>query len=321
MTQNANKTKRLLLALLPIFGAIACGTGTYMLVRRANPTAPAAFRPVATAPLSGSPAPAAALPSGYPGVLLPPETIELASRHEGKLASVNVKMGDRVTRDQVVAALDTKLLKQELVAAEASRRAALADASRAGADFANARSRSQRRDAVVKVDGAAIPVVSAEESSAAQFEARSAASRAAGASAAVHERAARLEQLKLTVAEAEFRAPFDGVIAARYFDPGAYIKPGLPVLRVISTMGVRVRFALPEEESSVAAMQAVVDVVLDDGKRMTGRVEQIAPEIEPASRTLFVEASLRTTETSAVERAVLAGRVVRVSFAQKLAAR
>ena len=101
-------------------------------------------------------------------------------------------------------------------------------------------------------------------------------------------------------------------IAARYFDPGAYIKPGLPVVRIISTMGLRVRFALPEEETAAATMQASVDVFLDDGKRMIGRVEQIAPN-EPASRTLFVEASLQT-ETTAAERAVWRVGSSRVSF-------
>lgn len=299
---------------LPLVGALLSGVGAYRLTKGPEHPVltPVLQAPIPTADAEGA---AAAGPISFPGVILPPETIELASRHEGKLASITVKMGDHVVADQVLATLDSRSLKQELAAAEASRKAAIAEAGRAGSDFANARARSQRRDASVKVGDISVPIVSNEEKASAQFEARSAASRAAGAAAAVHERAARLEQLKLAVSDAVFRAPFEGVVSARYLDSGAFVRPGAPVLRIISTKGLRVRFAIPEEQVKSAALNKPIDVSLDDGRTMNGLVEQIAPEIEASSRTLFIEASLNDGSGSTAEqRAVLAGRVVRVQF-------
>lgn len=272
---------------------------------------------VAASAVAQPPAPPAAVPSvarvEFPGVLLAPQSVDISPHMEGKLAKVKVRMGDRITAGQVLAQMDGRSLKQELAIAQSLQRAAHADAGRAGADFAGANDRRKRRTAVVMFEGQSIPIVSAEEASGSKYDAQSAGARASSAVAHAKGAGARVEQLKIDVEQMDLRAPFDGFVTTVFIDAGTHLKPGTPVVRVMSTAGLRVRFAVPEESTARAKVNALLDVVVDETRHLGARVEKIAPEIEPASRTLFVEATI-TSGTSEEERAVLAGRVAHVAF-------
>ena len=80
--------------------------------------------------------------------------------------------------------------------------------------------------------------------------------------------------LEHALAEAEIRAPFDGVVAARFFDPGALTRGGRPILRVISSSIPRVRFAIPEPQSSAISVGGTVSVVVEGVK------EPVRAEVE-----------------------------------------
>jgi RND family efflux transporter MFP subunit len=153
-------------------------------------------------------------------------------------------------------------------------------------------------------------VLSTDEISNAQNAQKTALSQVAAARALIRERQASLEQIRQRLGEAEFRAPFDCVVAIRYLDPGTRVQAGAPILRLIQAGGFRVRFALPEEHSARATVGLPVRILLPAlGKEFPGRLESISPEVDTPSRMIFAQAILHASDS-----AVRAGMVARVSL-------
>lgn len=276
-------------------------------------TASAATRPATTAIASAAPISTSNAPrlddEGYAGVLVAPAAVDLAATIEGRIADVKVNAGDQVSEGMIVAMLDDKAAKNALAVAKAGLGAAAADASSARIEHALAKDRASRRVGTVNVGGEEVAIVSKEEQAQVGFAAKAAAARASAAGSGAAERAARVEQLKTLLAETQLKAPFTGVVAARYADPGTYVRPGMPIVRIISRAELKVRFAVPEEDAKgIRAGRAFVATL--DGRQIAATVSAIAPEVEASSRMVFVDGTVQGV--AAGEAATLAGRVVRV---------
>lgn len=280
-------------------------------VRLAPSKTAAAAEPPPPTPVPMQAAPSAPAPEEetYPGVLLAPAAVDLAATVEGRLSEVAVSAGDQVSAGVVVAKLDDKAARQALAVAKAGLGAAAADAQQARIEHALAKDRASRRGGVVQVGDETMPIVSPEEQKAAELGAQAARARAASAGSGAAERAARVQALAVLLEETQLRAPFDGVVAARYADPGTYVRAGQPVVRIISSAELRVRFAVPEEHATRIRAGLTYVAVLD-GREIRATVSAIAPEVEPASRTIFVDGT--ASGIAGGEAAALAGRVVRV---------
>ncbi|HWE31015.1 MAG TPA: efflux RND transporter periplasmic adaptor subunit [Polyangia bacterium] len=197
--------------------------------------------------------PAASAPSGYLGVVLTGETVEIASKGEGRLEAVFAKAGDRVTRGETLAQLDVRTQREELAVAQAQLR--------------EARLRLARRIPLARGVGA----ISSEELS----ESRS----------AVLQSEARVRQLEQLVNEARVVAPFDGVIAARYLDVGSVVAPGRPIMRVIGKGDPKVRFAIPEDKVGEVTAGARVRVhVNTPSADFEGVIDSVSPEVDAGAR-------------------------------------
>jgi RND family efflux transporter MFP subunit len=282
-------------------------------------TASAATRPTTTAVSSAAPVMATtnAMPGasddGYPGVLVAPAAVDLAATIEGRISDVKVNAGDQVSEGMIVAMLDDKAAKNALAVAKAGLGAAAADASSARIEHALAKDRASRRVGTVNVGGEEVAIVSKEEQAQVGFAAKAAAARASAAGSGAAERAARVEQLKTFLGETQLKAPFTGVVAARYADPGTYVRPGMPIVRIISSSELKVRFAVPEEDARRIRAGAPYVAVLD-GRPIPATVSAVAPEVEASSRMVFVDGTVQGV--AAGEAAALAGRVVRVRAVQ-----
>jgi RND family efflux transporter MFP subunit len=254
-------------------------------------------------------------PSDFPGVLLPPDTLEMTSMEGGKLKSINVKLGDMVKAGTVLAAFDTRDLEQQIKIAEAGYRAAGASAAQAGIQSRAASQVSRRLNGVaVTSGGETFGVASKAELEAARVQAAAAAAGGAAAGANAQQGLARVDQLKIQLANAELKAPWDGVVSAVYASPGMLIRGGQPVVRIIGLGGLRISFAVPEERTTVVRVGALVSIKTDMGV-MRGTVNEVAGEIEPNSRMLFVKGVVDGSASWRNEdKATLAGRVARVDL-------
>ncbi len=138
-----------------------------------------------------------------------------------------------------------------------------------------------------------------------------AGAQAGAASATAAERRAQLAYLQQIVHEATIRAPYDGVIATQYVMPGAHVRQGMPVIRIIGRGAMRVRFAVPEAEAKALHTGAQVTVAWDS-RALEGTIDRVAPEVESASSSIVMEAIVDAPPLNGEERSALAGRVVSV---------
>lgn len=171
--------------------------------------APAEPRPV----LVASAVPAASVGAEFIGEVRARQRAELAFALPGLVRQVMVEPGERVKRGQLLATLD-------LAPSEAQLKTSQAELQRLQAGLDEARRKHQRLQAAHERQAA-----SEAEWTAAQAELRM-------AEAALASAQAQRENSAWNRAQAELRAPFDGVIAARQLEVGQAVGSGLPVITV-----------------------------------------------------------------------------------------
>src|SRR5690606_9210068 len=59
---------------------------------------------------------------------------------------------------------------------------------------------------------------------------------------------ARVELLSQQLEETRVLAPFAGIVSERYLNPGEFVQPGTPIVRLVESGPLRVLFWVPEEE-------------------------------------------------------------------------
>jgi RND family efflux transporter MFP subunit len=246
--------------------------------------------------------------NGFLGVILARSSADVAPRFEGKLKAVHVRLGDVVAAGALIATLDVPSLRFDLSMAEASLKAAEVDQERAAIELAQAEEQLNRRKTLSDAS-----LASAEDLATSGYQRKLAASRLESARAQVAERRGRVGLLRKDNADAEIRAPFEGIVAARYVDPGANVAPSTPIVRLISARDLFVRFAVPEGSASNLSAGAEVTISAG-GTTLRGKVDKVAPEIDAASRMIVVEAKIDAELSSTPLRS---GEMVRVSIEGK----
>jgi RND family efflux transporter MFP subunit len=188
--------------------------------------------------------------------------------------TVLVRPGAGVKRGEVLATLDCRNASaaSQAVAAEAR---AIDARQRAVADEA-ARLKSL-------LDGGFVSPNEAE-----QKEAMSASEEAQLAS-----QRAKMTATSLEVNDCILRAPFDGEIATRTIDPGAFVRPGTSIVSVVDRTTVRMTFDVPEDDFEVVAPGAPLTVrVLATKQTFTGGISRRSPSADPDTRTVHVEVDM-----------------------------
>jgi RND family efflux transporter MFP subunit len=104
---------------------------------------------------------------------------------------------------------------------------------------------------------------------------------------------AKLAASSLAVSDCILRAPFDGEVATRTIDPGAFVRPGTAIVSVVDRMTVRLTFDVPEDDFGVVAPEAGLTVrLLATGRTLPGTVSRRSPSADPDTRTVHVEVDL-----------------------------
>jgi len=229
---------------------------------------------------------AAAAGEGYLGVVLARQAVVVQAETDGRLGSVGVRVGDRVTKGMELARLVTEDLVQSRIVAESTLQAARADAQKASVELENARGRYERRQS-------ASDLFSAEDLANVKAQVEEGVTAVASAKARVVQEEAHARQIDFRLARATLRSPIDGRVATRFLDPGAVVAQGTRVLRIISSQDFLLRFAVPPERSNALRAGQAVRVKLDTlPVTLSGLISNVAPQIDTASQMVFVEASL-----------------------------
>ena len=92
------------------------------------------------------------------------------------------------------------------------------------------------------------------------------------------------------VGDCTFKAPFDGEIASRTADPGAFVAPGSTILTIIDRSTIRLVLKVPDSDFAfVKADTAVTIRSLATGATHESHITRRAPEVDPTTHAVDVE--------------------------------
>ena len=190
-----------------------------------------------------------------------------------RLDQVLVNVGDRVRRGQVLARFAVELPRAELAQIQAAIAEAEATLAAAAADAQRARE--------LQASGA----LSAQQIAQYQTAERTAAARLQAQRAAA-------QAMQVRLAQAEVRAPDDGVISARMATVGAVPGNGQELFRLIRQGRLEWRAEVPADRLASLKPGLAVQVLPAGGTPINGRVRMVGPTVDAATRQGLVYVDL-----------------------------
>ena len=226
------------------------------------------------------------------GRLVARQAGEIATRIGGTVENIEVHVGDRVKKGDVLATLRSDLLvwERELRAANVAEQVAnIANAEaqlglsrqtlsritklRRSAAFSQARYEDQRKQVV-------------------RYE-----SSVARAKAKLHAAQASLKITSINIEDATIRAPYPGVVTQRHTEVGAYLKVGDGLVSVLNDRDLEIEADVPAVRVPGLQPGTVVEIESRDEVKNMALVRAVVPDENPLSRTRAVRFELRFDTT------------------------
>jgi len=183
-----------------------------------------------------------------------------------RVTALNVDVGQRVRKGQVLLELDHRTLDSDLRQAQAS-------ADEASAGVVLAKTNLARGQALAKSQLISASALDELRAALVQAEARDATSRA------------QRDGVQLRRDFAALRAPDDGVISKRLVQPGQVVAAGSELLRLIRQGRLEWRAELAESELARVQTGAKVTLKNSDGSVVEGHVRAVSPGVDAGTRT------------------------------------
>ena len=211
----------------------------------------------------------------YVGSLLAWKEAKLGPQFlSGYVTEVRVRAGDLVRRGQPLAIIEPELAKDRHIASQKQ-----TEALQARLEFL---AREAQRIQGLEKKG----IVSENESENKLAEVKS--------------EKAKLEaaQAQMASADAEYqdtiqKAPFDGEIAERFLDPGAFVRPGNFIVTVVDRSRVICATDASEQDHPFLEVGRVVHLrLLATSTELDARISRVSPAADPATRTLHFEVDI-----------------------------
>lgn len=105
---------------------------------------------------------------------------------------------------------------------------------------------------------------------------------------------ATVNNLQAVIAKKVIRAPFDGRVGIRAVELGQVIAPGTPIVSLQTVSPILVEFQLPQQALAEIQVGQKVELTVDvfPGQKWDGKVSVINPQIDPATRTVRMRATV-----------------------------
>ena len=219
--------------------------------------------------------------------------VEIASKQQGRVEAVLVNEGDMVTQDEVLARMDSAVLRAQLREAEAEKSRAETDRNVA---LATVGQREAEHDLSSKVltrtrqlyqqRSLELNQLDKDQSVEQTATALLAAAKAqvASADAAIVSAAAKIERVKADIDDTVLKSPRNGRVENRLVEPGEVIPAGGNVITLLDVSDVYMTFFLPTKESEKVAIGGDARIVLD-----------IRPDLSIPARVSFVSTTSQFT--------------------------
>ena len=217
---------------------------------------------------------------GYSGTVEEVSGSSLSFTTGGTIMQLKVKVGDRVSKGQLIASVDPT---------QVSHSYEMAHATRMQAEDAYRRMKQLH-------DKGSLPEIKWVEAQSQLQQAVSAESIA-----------------KKSLADCNLYAPFSGVISEKYAEVGQNAAPGMPVVKLVTTKALNVKISVPESEMANihVRQRARIQVQALDSKQYEGYVIEKGVIADPISRSYCVKIRVEGTDND-----LLPGMVSQVSLAK-----
>ncbi len=194
------------------------------------------------------------------------------------VGSVLVRPGAVVRRGEVLATLDCR--NASAASREIAAKAKAIEERQAAAEHETQRTKEMQ-----------------EGGFASQNELEQLAARSASEKAEAESMRASLVSRSLEVDDCVMRAPFNGEVAERFVDPGAYVRPGNPGVSVIDRNQVRIVADAPESDFKIVDVGTKVRIDVEStGDKITATVSRRAPAADESTRTVHFEIDLANAD-------------------------
>jgi membrane fusion protein, multidrug efflux system len=224
----------------------------------------------------------------------------LSAQIAGTVREIPVQAGDRVRRGQLLAAIDDSAPRAQVEAAQAGVQEASQGIAEVEQALLAAKADRQFAEATLKRYQMLL-----EKNSLSQQEFDGAEAKYKAALANEHALEARKQQIvarnqqaqaqkssaETTLSYSRIVAPSDGVVTQKSVDAGTVVMPGMPILTMEETSHYRLEASLPGDFVAKVKVGEETQVATSRGN-FQGRVAEVVPATDPASRTFLVKVDL-----------------------------
>ena len=226
----------------------------------------------------------------FVAVALAEQAVDLVAPAVGVVGVVEPQLGAQARQGAAVVRIRAEDIARDSSEADAIARAAEAEVMRAQAQLQDAKQRLASRSA----DG----VVSKDERQSSQIAVRVATANLEVARQRYAQSTAAHAKARFRVDQLIVRAPFDGVVAARYVTEGSPVTAGTRLVRFIGLRRPLVRSAVPNAQATRIKVGDHCSFH-PDGSPATDPVSivRIAPEADPNSGLVVIEAAFTDNAT------------------------
>jgi len=223
------------------------------------------------------------------GTVQAAQTSVLASQAMGNIVEIRVREGDRVQRGQVLAVIDEAQPRAAVERARAADVAAQQEVAAAETDLTLAEATYKRYQTLYERKS-----VSPQEFDEIKAREQGARARREMAQAGQAQAKAAMAQAQTSLDYTRIRAPFDGVVTEKKADAGTLASPGMPVFTVEDVRRYRLEATINEGDLRIVKLGQSVPVLVDalESSGLKGKVVQIVPAVDPASRSFVVKIEL-----------------------------
>jgi HlyD family secretion protein len=219
------------------------------------------------------------------------KTVLVGSQVSGRVAELHADFNDTVKKGQLLARLDTQLMKAALEQARASQAVVRSNVLKAEAQLRDAERMMARQKALGAQNYLSVEVVETATSNAEVARAA-----LAGARAQARQSAAQVEQAELNLTMAEIHSPIDGVVISRSVDVGQTVAASLqaPTIFTLAEDLRKMQVESHVAEGDVAKLSPGMTVTFTvdafPGRKFAGRLRQVRNAAETVQNVVTYDA-------------------------------
>jgi RND family efflux transporter MFP subunit len=224
------------------------------------------------------------------GTIRASQTAEIASQTAGNVLEIRVHEGDRVRAGQLLAVIDDAQPRAAVDQATAAQASANEAVNAAESDYALAAATQARYEQLYEKKE-----ISAQQFDQMKTRTQSTQAQRDLARAELSRETAAVGQARVSLSYCRVEAPFAGLVTQRLVDTGTFASTGMRLFALEDTGRYRLEALLNESDMQSIHIGAQATVVIDafGATELSGKVVQIVPSADPASRSLLIKIELQ----------------------------